>query len=91
MANIFKSDKMSENLTPSISTAEVSSKKKLINVATQHGNVTNANEENIMVLLISRSPNRETEDEVILHEEKCIIHIEEDVSTEWNFILIILE
>lgn len=75
---------MSENLVPSTSTDEISNEKKFINAATQHGNINNADEENIVVLLVSRSPNRETEDEVVWHEdlEELIIQTDQDVSSQ---------
>ncbi|KAL7039563.1 hypothetical protein ACKWTF_000024 [Chironomus riparius] len=81
LVNKFIKNKMSEIFGPTTSTAEISIEKRFINVATQHGNVNNADEENIVVLLVSRSPNRETEDEVVWHEdlEKCIIQANDDI------------
>lgn len=60
---------MSENLIPSCSTAEINPEKVLINAATQHGNANNADEENIVVLSLSHSPKRETDDAVVWHED----------------------
>jgi hypothetical protein len=78
---IFKTSassiKMSENI-PSTST------KKFINSSTQHGNESNADEENIVVLAKSFSPTREVDDPVVWHED---FQQNEDVST-CNFNLI---
>jgi len=81
LANIFKSDKMNENLVPSNSIAQISNNKQFINAATQHGNVNNADEENIVVLSVCRSPNRETEDEVVWHDDlNKSLSLDEDIS-----------
>lgn len=75
---------MSENLIPSTSSAvsldeKKCEKKMLMNAATQHGNESNADEENIVLLAVTRSPIRETDDEVVWHEE--FIYPDDDVST----------
>lgn len=82
---------MSENLVPTTSTNEISIDKKFINAATQHGNINNADEENIVVLLVSRSPNRETEDEVVWHEnlEELIIQTDQDVSSKNHYYILL--
>lgn len=60
------SDQVAATSAQSDITSEV--KKKFVNAATQHGNETNADEENIVMLAITRSPIREC-DEPVQHEE----------------------
>jgi hypothetical protein len=55
------------------------SERKFMNLATQHGNESNADEENIVVLALSFSPKRETDDDVVWHEE--LEEYDADVST----------
>ncbi|KAG5676307.1 hypothetical protein PVAND_006154 [Polypedilum vanderplanki] len=77
--SIIKCLKMSDKPVPSTSATAVETvKKKFMNSATQHGNESNADEENIVIFANSNSPIRETVDEVVWHEE---IIYDEDVST----------
>jgi hypothetical protein len=80
---------MSENfLVPSTSKSIASSstvckQKQLMNAATQHGNKSNADEENIVVLVRCNSPKRDNDEIVVWHEEFIQYY---DVST--NFIIL---
>lgn len=55
--------------------------KKFANAQTQHGREETAEEENIVVLAITRSPVREESDEVVWHEDT------EEVSSAFIFII----
>lgn len=55
--------------------------KKFVNAQTQHGREETAEEENIVVLAITRSPVREESDEVVWHEDT------EEVSSAVIFII----
>lgn len=61
---------MSDQVATTSAPAEISHevKKKFVNAITQHGNESNADEENIVILSITRSPIREC-DEPVQHEE----------------------
>lgn len=61
-------------------TSKVESKTKLMNAQTQHGCEENADEENIVLFSknFSISPDRETSDEVVWHEEFVATTLEPD-------------
>lgn len=64
---------------------EAATEKKFANAQTQHGREETAEEENIVVLAITRSPVREESDEVVWHEDT------EEVSSTFIYIFIIAQ
>jgi hypothetical protein len=78
----------SENVPLSSSTAQStpSEKPKKVHAQTQHGREETADEENIVVLAQSFSPQRESSEEVVWREEIYETEGDDDVSSSFLFI-----